>query len=437
MSTTAQATVARGKRQLPNNIRSIEEAPTPAKGRTKYSIRGKPGLALVVFPSARRVFYGNLSVGGKRTTIELGDFHRKDFTADHAAEKLHGEKLRRERPVDERDEVTFGGLFQDWLDRHAKVKLATWEDEESRYHRHLRDEIGDTKFATLERKDIREIRDAVAEKAGPIESNRVLALFQRVANWAVDEDRARFNPAARLKKTGDEKRRERILTDDEIKAIWAEITKALEVDGRRADGTKARGGLTEADLPAALATRRALQILFLTGQRRGEVADMRRQELDLKAGWWSLPGERTKNGLPHRVPLCEMAVSVLKEALVAAGNSAFVFRGKDPEVALIPDAVTKALQRICKRLKITGVGPHDIRRTIGTRLRVAGVGVEERGYLFNHVSGAKAKVTSWNYDAGEHDDEKRRAIEVWEHVLRGLIGLGETDNVAPMVGAIG
>jgi hypothetical protein len=39
------------------------------------------------------------------------------------------------------------------------------------------------------------------------------------------------------------------------------------------------------------------------------------------------------------------------------------------------------------------------------------------------VSGAKSKVTSWNYDAGEHDQEKRAALEKWELELRRIVGL--------------
>jgi hypothetical protein len=72
--------------------------------------------------------------------------------------------------------------------------------------------------------------------------------------------------------------------------------------------------------------------------------------------------------------------------------------------------------------KIEGLGPHDIRRTIGTALRKLGVSVEDRGQVFNHISGAKAKVTSWNYDAGEHDHEKHAALEKWERELLRIIG---------------
>jgi len=115
--------------------------------------------------------------------------------------------------------------------------------------------------------------------------------------------------------------------------------------------------------------------------------------------------KRTKAGLPHRVPLTAMAVEVVREAIEASGTSKFLFPSHRTEGAIIPDAVTKALQRICRRMKpkIEGLGPHDIRRTVGTTMRKLGISVEDRSHVFNHMSGAKSKVTSWNYD----NDEKR------------------------------
>ena len=89
------------------------------------------------------------------------------------------------------------------------------------------------------------------------------------------------------------------------------------------------------------------------------------------------------------------------------------------------DAVTRKLQRLCKKMtpEIKGLGPHDLRRTVGTEMRKLRISVEDRGYVFNHISGAKSKVTSWNYDAGEHDDEKRWALQTWERELRNILGL--------------
>ncbi len=270
---------------------------------------------------------------------------------------------------------------------------------------------------------MREIRDKVVESGGPIESNRVIALFNRIMNWAVNEDRAKFNPAARLNKVGDERRRERVLSNDELRRLWAVLDRPLVVDHDN-------GGLTEADLEAAVAVRRALKLLLVTGQRRAEVSGMRKEELDLTEAnaWWNIPGARTKNRLPHRVPLTNTAVGIVKEAIAASYESEFVFPSAKTATLGSPiraDAVTRQLQRLCKKMSppIEGLGPHDFRRTCGTEMRKLGVSVEDRGHVFNHVSGAKSKVTSWNYDAGEHDAEKRRALKSWERELRRIVGL--------------
>lgn len=352
----------------------------------------------------------------------LGSKDAKVFTLDDAVAVASAHKVDVGKGIDPRTPKKFSELFNSWLDEHAKKKLDTWADEEARYKRQLEKRIGERLVAEIERKDVREMRDTVAEKSGPIESNRVVSLFNRVMNWAVDEDHAKFNPAARLKKVGEEKRRERVLSNDEIARLWAELETTLSVDD-------VKGGLNAADLASAAATRRAFKVLCLTGQRRGEVIGMRKDELDFTDGdaWWSLPGERTKNGLPHRVPLTEMAVAVVREAIAASGTSKFVFPShrSAKDAAIRPDAATKALKRLCKRMdpEIVGLGPHDIRRTVGQNMRKLGVSVEDRGYVFNHISGAKVKVVSWNYDSGEHDDEKRAALTKWERELRRLAGL--------------
>jgi integrase len=428
--------------ELPKNVAAIQAAKLRNGRRTEYRIAGEQGLRLHLYPPTARSRKGRRAWFVHWYRRERGKLVHKavplgDATVVSLADACEGRasvlaSINQGRdPAAERRAMmeaastnsgapgTFGWLFDEWLERHAKKKLGRWLDEQKRYERHLAPPLAKSLIADLERKDVREVRDIVAEQSGPIESNRVVALFNRVMNWAVDEDRAKFNPAARLKKVGDEKRRERVLSTDEIARVWAELDRPLQVDG-------AKGGLNETDLAASEAMRRALKVLFLTGQRRGEVIGMRKDELDLTDGdaWWSLPGSRTKNGLPHRVPLTSMAVAVIKDAMQASGRSDFVFPSHRTDEAIIPDAVTKALRRICRRMepRIEGLGPHDIRRTIGQTMRKVGVSVEDRGYVFNHVSGAKAKVTSWNYDPGEHDDEKRAAIKKWERELCRITG---------------
>lgn len=145
---------------------------------------------------------------------------------------------------------------------------------------------------------------------------------------------------------------------------------------------------------------------------------------ELEGDWWTIPKERTKNGLPHRVPLSVFAVAVIEDASNASGDSEWLFPSHRTDGPIRPDAVTKQLQRLLSKMEppIEGVGPHDLRRTVGTAMRKLGVSVEDRGYVFNHISGAKGKVTSWNYDAGEHDNEKVAALDKWvESLTRTII----------------
>lgn len=417
-------------RVLSKNVRKIEDV-QPGVRRASYSIKGVPGLRLVVHPTGRKVWFSVYQVGKGRSRQrrwqEIGPFNLLGsndgavVNLEDAIKTATGHQIDAQKGIDPKSPKKFSDLFNSWLEQHAKKKLDRWMDEQARYRRQLEKPFGQRLVSEIERKDVREVRDQVAEGSGPIESNRVVSLFNRVLNWAVDEDHAKFNPAARLKKIGEEKRRERVLSNEEIVRVWTELDAALAVD-------EAKGGLNSADLAAAEATRRALKLLFVTGQRRGEVIGMRKDELDLTEGdaWWSLPGDRTKNGLPHRVPLTDLAVVVLNEAIEASGASKFVFPShrSSKDAAIRPDAVTKALKRLCKRMEpeVIGLGPHDIRRTVGQNMRKLGVSVEDRGYVFNHISGAKAKVTSWNYDPGEHDEEKRAALEKWERELSRIIG---------------
>lgn len=415
---------------LNRNARAIEAVRAASK-RAAYTIKGVNGLRLVVHPTGRKIWFVVYQQGHgatrKKRWVEVGPYASElpGWTLDKACEEARRIMGTVDTGLDPTAPSTFGELFEAWLTEHAKKNLATWADEERRYQLHLQSSLGSQKIEAIERKDVREIRDNVLEEAGPIQSNRVVALFNRVMNWAVDEDRAKFNPAARLKKVGEEQRRERVLTPEELKRVWHELAEPLVV--------LPSGGLNETDLEAAKRVRLALKLLIITGQRRGEVIGMQKAELG-EDGFWTIPGERTKNGLPHRVPLTKSALMVIEQAL-QGNDTRHVFPSTKTEGAIRPDAVTKQLARLCARMKpaIEGLGPHDIRRTVGTTMRKLNISVEDRSHVFNHISGAKSKVTSWNYDAGEHDQEKLKALTAWGNYVEALIAdRPMADNVLPL-----
>jgi integrase len=94
---------------------------------------------------------------------------------------------------------------------------------------------------------------------------------------------SKFNPLTHVEKPGVEQQRERVLTDAEIRALWA----------------------TCEALPAEMAALWKLRLI--TGQRVGEVNTMCWQDVDLDRGWWTMPATESKNKLAHRAPLSASA----------------------------------------------------------------------------------------------------------------------------------
>src|SRR5262249_19945623 len=96
------------------------------------------------------------------------------------------------------------------------------------------------------------------------------------------------HPAARLIKRVAEQPRDRVLTDDELRALWT--------------GLDAQPG----------AASDAVRLRLLLGQRGAETAGMRWDELDLDTAAWLLPGRRTKNAKPHTVALPTTALELVR-----------------------------------------------------------------------------------------------------------------------------
>jgi integrase len=173
----------------------------------------------------------------------------------------------------------------------------------------------------------------------------------------------------------------------------------------------------------------ALQIRFLTAQRGGEVIKMRWCDLDLDAGWWTIPGEYAKNGRAHRVPLVPEAIAIIKaqgertaqqqkkvdDPHVHEKQTDFVFVGSG---ASVRDRAKKAPSRIARALGIEFRG-HDLRRTAATKMAEAGVPRHHISAVLNHVE-AGARITRV-YDRYSYDAEKRAALETWARKLQSIV----------------
>ncbi len=153
------------------------------------------------------------------------------------------------------------------------------------------------------------------------------------------------------------------------------------------------------------------------------------RELDLPRALWSLPKERTKNGLPHDVPLSHAALDVLagaegrRDRPHVLGDGAGGFNGWG-----------KAKPALDARIAASGakVEPwtlHDLRRTTATRLVDLGTLPHVVEAILNHVSGHKAGVAGI-YNRATYAAEKRQALDMWGAHVLALVEGGSNNVVA-------
>lgn len=251
------------------------------------------------------------------------------------------------------------------------------------------------------RDDVRAVLDRYVEKGKLIAANRMRAHLSKFFNWAALRGYVDASPVAGVERPLErEKPRDRVLTDDEVKAVW----KACDTTG---------------DVFSRL-----VQVLILTGVRRSEAANVQWQELDLDNALWTIPGERMKNGGKHVVPLSAPVVAILRDLKPAAKGYVFCLShganvGGNGEYTPKPlNGFSKSKDRLDTAAGVTDWHLHDIRSTMATWMQSQGVGLAVVSALLSHRLPTAAAATRV-YALHEYLAEKRQALDAWAaHVLR-------------------
>jgi integrase len=250
----------------------------------------------------------------------------------------------------------------------------------------------------ITRRHVHEVLDHAVSEGLTIGVNRLQALISRIFTIALDRGHIDAHPAARLIKRFKEQPRDRVLTDDELRALWA--------------GLDARPG-TPSD---------ALRLRLLLGQRGEEIAGMQWSEVDLDTAAWLLPARRTKNARPHVVALPATALELIRRRReLVPIDQPRVF----PDLSLQDEAHSA--------LSVIHGGAYewkDLRRTVATRLAEIGFDETIIGRTLNH---AKYTVTARHYNKHAYIEEVRQALAAWDVELqRILANEPKTARVLPM-----
>ena len=422
-----------GARHQPLTDRGIR-ALVPRDTPTDLRDGGLRGLIVTVLPSGRRQFSVRYRFRGTQRRFILGDY--PDVTLAEARKRARRAQAaiddghdpagdRRTAKAPRTDLVS--ALVEHYLAKHARTFKRSADEDERILTVNVLPYWRDRSVRDLTRRDVRALVERVVDRGSPIMANRTLADVRTMLNFAVDHDWIDANPASRIKKPAPEFSRDRVLSEDELRRLWRLLERLPTTAERPAPGRKGTSGDPDDPIcPVSPRLAALVKVRLLLAQRGGETARMRWRDLDLEAGWWTIPATDTKNGEPHRVPLTVDAAALIRaQAGDEAGESVFA-RGATSVV----DRAKKAPARFAKALGIEFRG-HDLRRTAATGMAAAGVPREHIARVLNHVDGT-ARATNV-YDRHSYDREKRTALEAWARRLDAILDGTPNVTVVPFV----
>src|SRR5262249_24895718 len=137
----------------------------------------------------------------------------------HAKVKLGGDPAGDKAESRTRAAETLGAILLTYLEhKRARVKPGSFRQLERHLAKHCRALHG-LQLAKVDRRAVAARLTAVASKSGLVEANRVRASLAAFFSWCISQGFAETNPVIGTKRN-QEKSRERVLSDAELKAIW-------------------------------------------------------------------------------------------------------------------------------------------------------------------------------------------------------------------------
>jgi integrase len=242
----------------------------------------------------------------------------------------------------------------------------------------------------------------IGETRGMVTRNRARASLTAFYHWAAGEGLVATNPFANTNKAPESAPRARAPSLEELAEIWHATD----------------------DSPYG----QIIKLLMLCGARRDEIAKLRWAEVDLEAGWITLPPQRVKNGRLHEIPITAPMAAILKarqETCAGQGHDSVFGRGpngyqdfSNAKVEL--DARLQAARQKRNAAPMLPWVAHDFRRSVSTTMHeVLGIEPHICEACIGHA-GIRIGVAAV-YNRSAFREGKRRAFERWSELLMAAV----------------
>lgn len=355
-----------------------------------------------VMPSGAKSFVAvSRDPKGKQVwaTIGAADMMGIEKARDEAREAI--KRIRAGLPaIEPRAAVdTFRTVAENYMKRHVAAKglrsereiqrcldvyvFPTWEARE---------------FTGIRRGDVAKLLDEVEDGNGGRQADMVLAIVRGICNWYAARNESYLSPIVRGMRRSSPVKRERVLTDDEIRAIWQHAGKAG----------------TFGDI---------LRLALLTAQRREKILTMQWDDVSVD-GVWHVPGAEREKGTGGELKLPALALDIIR-ARKRVGENPYVFAGRTKGSFF--SGVSKAKTDFDKHVAIPHWTVHDLRRTARSLMARAGVDSDTAERVMGHVIDGVEGV----YNRHKYTDEKASALTRLAALLKTILN-PPAKNVLPL-----
>ena len=324
--------------------------------------------------------------GGRKRRKTIG--RHGPFTPDQArkaAQSLLGE-VASGKDVAEQSvkNKSFGDIVQAYLAQKSK-STKYWRDTEGFIHNNTKPLLS-RHINSITRAELARLIDSITSRSHSVGRNTFSAI-RPIFKWAFERGYIDINPIEGLSSPSVIPARERVLDNDELKAIWHAAEKE--------------------PFPFGI----IIKLLILTGQRRSEVTGMKWSEIE--GDIWTIPGSSmneegrvTKNRKEHFVHLHPLVLELLED-VPKTHDLIFTTTGKTA-----PSGLSKVKKRLDENSSVTNWRYHDLRRTCATGMASLGVLPNVIEYILNHRSGVNSGLVGV-YQKFEYRDERRAAVMAW------------------------
>jgi integrase len=359
-------------------------------GRTEYFDTTALGLALRVSATGKTWCF-HYTCAGRRKRLTLGTYPATSLAkARTLATDARGLVEEGKDPTPATPD-TLEAICQEYLEREG-ARLRTAQERRETFERLVYPTLGPLPVDAIRRVDIVRLLDKIEDERGPVMADKALAFLSRLFSWHASRSEFRSPIVRGMARTRPkERQRERILTDDELRAVW-----------KNANGVF--GAM--------------VRFILLTSARRSEASEMTWAEID--GADWTLPAARNKTKTDLVRPLPAAALAVLPARV---GEFVFTTDGETPI-----SGYSKFKAALDKASGVTGWTLHDLRRTARSLMSRVGVNTDIAERCLGHVIGGVRGV----YDRHEYYEEKARAFEALAAQVERIVN--PQPNIVPIRG---